>query len=216
MSKRRNEIYRQKHNLCFYKYELTDETKFYKGQMLHRIRALKDLPTHGVKKGDLGGWIQSPFNLSNKGECWIKDEAKVYEKGSVKNNSLVSECAEVKGGAIIMGQAVVKGFARVTGGARVMEDAVVQDFGLVYGYAKIRGKAVVCERGKVYADSIVDGDVVIDGNMAIAVKDDTIVRKSVEEKKARKAMYREKAKAEKGNVIHGYYGNYKSMDENEY
>ena len=40
------------------KYELTDETKDINGITLHRIRALRDIPSVGVKSGDLGGWIE--------------------------------------------------------------------------------------------------------------------------------------------------------------
>ena len=36
-----------------------------------RIKALIDIPCHGVKAGDLGGLIQSGKNLSNVGNCWI-------------------------------------------------------------------------------------------------------------------------------------------------
>ena len=41
------------------KYELTKETKtLLDGTVLHRIRALLDIPRYGVKAGDLGGWIE--------------------------------------------------------------------------------------------------------------------------------------------------------------
>lgn len=41
------------------KYELTGETKEIGGKILHRIRALIDIPEHDVKAGDLGGWIEA-------------------------------------------------------------------------------------------------------------------------------------------------------------
>ena len=40
------------------KFEFTGETRVWCGYTLRRIRALVDIPTHCVKKGDLGGWIE--------------------------------------------------------------------------------------------------------------------------------------------------------------
>ena len=48
------------------KYELTEEVN---KQGLHRIRALKDIPLYGVKKGDLGGFVERENNLSQEGDC---------------------------------------------------------------------------------------------------------------------------------------------------
>ena len=59
------------------KYELTDETIIYNGRKLYRIRALKDFAN--IKKGDLGGYIESEYNLSQNGNGWIYDNAKVYD-----------------------------------------------------------------------------------------------------------------------------------------
>ena len=51
------------------KYELTDETIQINGKTLHRIKALKDFGD--VKKGDIGGYVENEWNLSQDGECWI-------------------------------------------------------------------------------------------------------------------------------------------------
>ena len=58
------------------KYELTKETKtLMDGTVLHRIRALLDIPMHGVKAGDLGGWIEKENNLSQCGNAWVSGDA---------------------------------------------------------------------------------------------------------------------------------------------
>ena len=44
------------------KYEMTNITMEFEGRTLYRIRALKDFSN--IKKGDLGGWIQTEDNLS--------------------------------------------------------------------------------------------------------------------------------------------------------
>ena len=57
------------------KYELTDETIDVSGTTLHRIKALKDFGN--VKKGELGGYVESEHNLSQEGNCWVCGNAKV-------------------------------------------------------------------------------------------------------------------------------------------
>ena len=66
------------------KYKLTN-TKTVNGITLYQIQALKDFSN--VKKGDLGGWIQSEKNLSKKGDCWVYGEAWVYGKAKVSGNA---------------------------------------------------------------------------------------------------------------------------------
>ena len=41
------------------KFELTDATIAHWGVTLYRIRATEDIPRHGVRKGDLGGYVSS-------------------------------------------------------------------------------------------------------------------------------------------------------------
>jgi hypothetical protein len=65
------------------KYQLTDETIEIEGVTLHRIRALRDIPRYRVTKGDLGGFIESEYNLSHKGDCWVAEDAKIARKARV-------------------------------------------------------------------------------------------------------------------------------------
>lgn len=57
-------------------YKLTDNTIMYNGIKLYQIEAITDF--NEVKKGTLGGYIQSTDNLS--GDAWVGDNAKVYGK----------------------------------------------------------------------------------------------------------------------------------------
>ncbi|GAA4668051.1 hypothetical protein [Bartonella pachyuromydis] len=77
------------------KYKFTDETIKIYGITLYRIRALKDFGD--VKKGDLGGWIESERNLSYDDNCWVGGEAWVYENAEVYNNAKVGANAIVAG-----------------------------------------------------------------------------------------------------------------------
>ena len=57
-------------------FEFTDETIEVCGVTLHRIRATKDLPMHGVKKGDLGGFVEKLVNV--QGDARVCGDAEVY------------------------------------------------------------------------------------------------------------------------------------------
>ncbi len=48
------------------KYELTEETLYWEGATLHRIKALHNF--RNIKAGDLGGWIEKERNLSQEGD----------------------------------------------------------------------------------------------------------------------------------------------------
>lgn len=93
------------------KYELTSEALSVGDHMLYRIKAVKDFAN--VKKGDLGGFVESEDNLSHEGDCWIFNDATVY------------------------------GSAQVCGDAEVFDNAEVLDNASIYGNAKICGKLII-------------------------------------------------------------------------
>ena len=97
------------------KYELTDETIEVYGTALHRIKALKDFGN--VKKGELGGYVESERNLSQEGNCWVCGNAKVCGDAEVCGNAKVCGDAKVCGNAWVFGNAEVCGNARVYGDA---------------------------------------------------------------------------------------------------
>lgn len=77
------------------KYEFTEETKVICGRKLHRIRALRNFGD--VKADDLGGFIEKEENLSHGRNCWVRDDATVY------NNARICGNAEICGNAVICG-----------------------------------------------------------------------------------------------------------------
>src|ERR1700731_2450176 len=82
------------------KYELVpDQQIMVAGTTLYRIRALKDFGN--VKAGDLGGFVRSEDNLSQRGDCWIDDDAQVYDA------AVISDDAQVFGRARVYGHARV-------------------------------------------------------------------------------------------------------------
>lgn len=67
------------------KYDITSETRLSGPVPLHRITALRDIPRHGVKAGDLGGWIESERNLSQSDDAWISGNARVWGDARVSD-----------------------------------------------------------------------------------------------------------------------------------
>ena len=95
------------------KYELTSETKVINGVELHRIKALESFGN--IKEGELGGWIESEKNLSQYGDAWVGENAKVYGNATVRGNAIICGDATVFGNAEVFGNAKVFGNAEVRG-----------------------------------------------------------------------------------------------------
>ena len=126
-------------------YELTDETIKYDGRTLYRIKALVDMPYHGVKAGDIGGFIEKVENL--QGNAWVEDNAKVYGNAQVFGRAEVFDNAKVYGNAMVFGNAEVSDYAEILDTAWVHGDA------RVFGYAKVH------RDNSVYGDTEVSGEV---------------------------------------------------------
>lgn len=76
------------------KYELVvDDTIAFWGWKLFRIRAL--ISFGSVDAGDLGGYIYTEDNLSQKGDAWVWGNAKVWGNAEVSGNAKVSDFEDV-------------------------------------------------------------------------------------------------------------------------
>jgi hypothetical protein len=138
-------------------FELTEEKVItVDGHVLYRILALRDIPGHSVKKGDLGGFVESYDNLSDN--AWVYGDAKVYEDARVYGNAAVFENARVFGDTEVYGNARVFGNAYVYGNAAVIENA------RVYGCALVGDNACVGEFAKVHGDAHISGDAEVKSN----------------------------------------------------
>lgn len=58
------------------KYCLTEEKIIVDNVTLYRIKALKDFGN--ILKGEVGGFIENINNLSQTGNAWVYEDAKVY------------------------------------------------------------------------------------------------------------------------------------------
>ncbi len=139
------------------KYELTNITMGHEGVLVRRIRALQDIPSIGVKAGDFGGYVMSVKNLSQEGDCWVAEEAKVYRNAIVCEDAVVCGKAEVTDRALVAGKAWVDGESHVQGNAILLDNAVVNDHGVV------TENGFVCEEGFVNGFACVKGNGVVNG-----------------------------------------------------
>lgn len=79
---------------------------------LFRIQALVDIPKHGVKAGDFGGFIEKENNLSQTLDAWVGENASVYGDAFIMRDVLISGNATVFQSKL-WGDMVVKGHANI-------------------------------------------------------------------------------------------------------
>lgn len=125
------------------KYEFTDHHQavplFNKTIMVTQIKALRDIPSIGVKKGDVGGHISSSNALSHYGDAWVFPGSIVHSGGRVNKNAVVS------GNSIIASNGIVEG------------DAHVEDSSIL-GDSIIGGEATV-ESSRITEGCLITGDI---------------------------------------------------------
>ena len=158
------------------KYKLTEESINYCCRTLYRIEALKDFGN--VKKGDKGGYVQSEENLSQEGDCWIYDNAKVFGSAIVSDSALVFGNAEVWGNAKVYDKALVYGNAFIYDNALIFGNVYVSDNVEVYDKAKVFGNAKVSDSAKVFGNAEVFGYAEICSDAEIKNSSDYIVFKN--------------------------------------
>lgn len=129
------------------KYEIIEEDRLYdRGQYRgHRIRALRDIPEHGIKAGALGGFIDSQKNLSHEGAAWVADRAAALDSSRVEGDAIAKNNARLRDNAVLGGKAVLQ------------HDAEASDFAI------IRGTATVSIGGLTN----IEGNVIIEGDTPI-------------------------------------------------
>lgn len=107
------------------KFELVKEKyiELKDGRKLYQIRALREIQNErmivSIKKGELGGYVESEKNLSQEGNSWICQSARVYENALVKDGSLVGNKVIVRGNAVIEDDAYVRAMSI---GKTIIED----------------------------------------------------------------------------------------------
>lgn len=93
------------------KYELTNSTIKFDEQILCRIKALKDFGD--VKAGDLGGYVSNEDNLSQNGNCWVYDDAKVYGLSEVRDNATIHQISLIRS-STVTGDSIITGDSKIS------------------------------------------------------------------------------------------------------
>lgn len=143
------------------KYKLTNEIINVDGYTFYRIEALRDFGD--VKKGDKGGYVENEDNLSQRGNCWIYDNAVVYSNAKVYGNAVVREDAKIYDNVKVCGNAEVYGNAKVYDYAKVCDNAKVYGNAWVFGNARVYGNARVFENATISSDANVCDNAMVRG-----------------------------------------------------
>lgn len=109
------------------------------GAPARRIRALRDIPEHGVRAGDLGGLIQSEDNLSQRDASWISCHAAAIGQSRVEGDALARGYATLTDYAVATDRAVLSGYARARGHAMIEGSAQLSDMACAEGRVVLGG-----------------------------------------------------------------------------
>lgn len=150
--------------------------------LMTRIVALRDIPEHNVLKGDIGGLIDDEVKLSQRGNAWVGNDAKVIGKVKISGNALVTENAilvaekrariEVSENAKISGAALIhitsSGYAdnskpetTICGNSRIHGEA------RLFCVCFVGGRAVIHGNASINNDCVIEGQTHITGNAKI-------------------------------------------------
>lgn len=97
---------------------------------VYQIQALRDIPRHGVKTGDKGGYVTNDNILSHEGDAWIGKNAVV--KGHRSGESHISGNALVQGNYFLK-NSYVSGNAIISGEGGVIEDSKISENAKISG-----------------------------------------------------------------------------------
>lgn len=125
-------------------------------QELYRVVALRDFGH--VKAGEVGGWVASEANLSQRGLCWVARGA------TVKDDALVEGDAYVGEQAVVAHRAKVTQYATVFGQANVLHDALVGGEAKVLGHARVQDNGCICGKARLDCHASLEGMATVDGN----------------------------------------------------
>lgn len=141
----------------FVKPKLLEET-----YNLYRIRALKDFGD--VKAGDLGGYIESERNLSQEGDCWVYDKAKVTDEAKIYGNAKIKGYVVISDNAEVFDNAKVYDYAEVSGNAKVYGNAQVEDSAKIYNKVEVFDNALIDKETTLYNKAKVYGNAKVTEN----------------------------------------------------
>lgn len=155
----------------------------YKNLRFYRIQALRDIPEHGVKKGDLGGYVTHRNNLSQEGSCWVGGEAQICGRVSITQNAYIGDKAVVSKYWFVFSDSYNPGLLRISGNAKITGNALVESHrfnGAIGGYNKVIDSNVqifgnafvqnvhhITEDAKIYGKAFLNATLSVSGTAEI-------------------------------------------------
>lgn len=131
----------------------------------YRLQALRDIPEHGVKAGDLGGYVSKTNRrniLSHEGSCWIGPEAMVAGNVFITDDVYIGDKAFVFN-SLRGCKLRVSGAVSVTGNAELRKESWTRNDMLVSGSVKISESAVVLNVPSLVGDLEIKGKTFLQG-----------------------------------------------------
>lgn len=149
------------------KYSLIESDRSNEQQKLYQIKALKTFTTSNgtkVKEGDLGGFISGEHNLSHEGNCWVANNAEVWDQACVSENaylggfSSLSDQVQLYGNAkVIRGE--ISGNVKIYDNAKVSVKGSIEDEVEIFGNAAVGGKDTwICGSVKIFDNAQIGGN----------------------------------------------------------
>lgn len=163
--------------------ELSNPIQDMEPHRMFQLKALRDIPLHNVKKGDLGGFVYDASTLSHEGACWVGGQAQAIYNVRISGNALIDEHAVVDGEdscpIFIKDDVHVTGHAQVLARKKSVKDMsscigfTLQDEIQISGYAFVRNltlgadQAYIEDRTKVLEAEEISGNSIISGRAEI-------------------------------------------------
>ena len=156
------------------KFKLLPKTeKIIDGKSVYRIQALEDIPKYKVSRGDVGGFVETEFNLGIIGNCWIAENACAMDDSVVVDNALISgncllrKYAVVQDNAILKYNVLVTNHGKVKDNASIAGDVRIVDYGIAGGGCQIASHCIIEDHAYVCGDAFVGGQARISGNVCV-------------------------------------------------
>ena len=110
--------------------------------IVKEIRSLIDIPAHGVKAGDKGGWLAREQNLSHRGICWLDESSIILNSARLDGNALLT-ASTLSDQSVVNGESTVK-FSFLSDDAIVSGQSHILS-SLLQGATAIHGDSVVSD-----------------------------------------------------------------------
>lgn len=146
--------------------------------LCYRIQALRDIPEHGVKAGDFGGYVSHKKTLSHEGSCWIGGDAIVNGKRiSINDNAYIGDNAIIQAETSFFSDYYTAGFVYLSGNTKVTGNAFIssiyrvrisiEDYAHIFGHAHIENVRVIKGHAKIHGNARLDRVNSVEGSAEI-------------------------------------------------